>query len=499
MGDFWGDLWDPEVIVGLVALTATVVLWLLDRRRKRIGWRVQMDAVLRDPPDGPPGFPDLTVYRDGSEVADASFALVRVENDGSKPITREDIQELLTVDFDGRQVVAVIVTDAQPRLLIRRLERLTHQGSRITLPPFALNPGNHFKLLVLLSGEGSGGEVETEGLISGGRIVRNKQRTGPRPLYLVLVALLLVVTSAITLRVVNNPDARDPACATGTLTLIGSTAFEATTTKLAEAYMELCPDAVIEVDPAGSEQGLFELAALGQEQGAQAAADHLTVADGRADEKYRQFDEHPLALNIFAVVVNRDAGIDRLTLDEIHRIYRGEITNWSELDGNDRDIALVSRDTGSGTRALFERLVLGFGEPLAVNSGDCRTRSPGHGDDGPLRCERRSTGDLLTEVNRVPGAIGYAEAQAATDFSGVRTVAIDDFAPNFANVEDGFYPFWEVQYLYSYRTPEAGSPARKFLDFLSRPTAQGLLDSPTTMPCDVAGSDYGISCDDPHG
>ena len=67
----------------------------------------------------------------------------------------------------------------------------------------------------------------------------------------------------------------------------------------------------------------------------------------------------PIAQDGLAIIVNADNPVANLTTEQIRRIYRGFTTTWQDVGGPDAPIVLFSREEGSGTRAEFERLVMG--------------------------------------------------------------------------------------------------------------------------------------------
>ncbi|MFF3270525.1 hypothetical protein ACFYWU_06260 [Streptomyces chrestomyceticus] len=268
---------DTETLLAATGLVATAVLWAVERflpGRKRIGYRVQMDTAIGMNPRDAHSLVQLRLLRQDQEITDATLALLRFENDGGKDIVRQDYQEPLTVEFTGRTVIGVEVPDANPPDLVGMLTRngggLRHDGGRLFIPKVPLNKRNHFKLLVLLSaeaGDGSGdgdaggvhrgraggadggraGEVVVGGFISGGRIRRNAQRWGPRKLSLGLGGVCIILVGLLTGLLLNGPTvAASAECATGRLTVDGSSAFAPPMREIARQYAARCRGAEIE-------------------------------------------------------------------------------------------------------------------------------------------------------------------------------------------------------------------------------------------------------------
>ncbi|MEU2687350.1 substrate-binding domain-containing protein [Streptomyces hygroscopicus] len=196
-------------------------------------------------------------------------------------------------------------------------------------------------------------------------------------------------------------------CAEGTLTIVGSTAFQPVARDLGEAYQDDCRDAHVTVAAQGSGRGTKTLIDEGEAAKGGFPA-YLAFSDGPDGSGDPRLTEHLVALSVFSVVVNKDVRISDLSLDALRRLYSGRITNWSQLPGGpDLPVRLVGRDAKSGTRGVFESRVLGGGNEISRTSDDCRT--PKFSGDTVVRCELDSTSEVLQTVANTPGAIGYAD------------------------------------------------------------------------------------------
>ena len=76
----------------------------------------------------------------------------------------------------------------------------------------------------------------------------------------------------------------------------------------------------------------------------------------------------PFATDALVFVVNQDNPVDSLTVEEIQKIYTGEITNWSQVGGEDRDIIPFQRNPEAGSQALMKKLVMDGLEMLLHHS-----------------------------------------------------------------------------------------------------------------------------------
>ena len=112
-------------------------------------------------------------------------------------------------------------------------------------------------------------------------------------------------------------------------------------------------------------------------------------------------------------VVNPDVQLDDISLADLARIFKGEVTNWSEVGGNDEAIVVINRQAGSGTRAVFEAAVLG-------------------GEESATFQEQDSSGTVVQMVSQTPGAISYLAFSYFSD--SIKALSVDGVAPEAANV-----------------------------------------------------------------
>ncbi|TDC74922.1 PstS family phosphate ABC transporter substrate-binding protein [Streptomyces hainanensis] len=469
----------------VIAVVGTLVslLGILTRRywpaQKRIGWRAQLNLPIPMIPEEARGHVELRLLHMGREVPDASIALLRVENAGSSTISREDIQDPLTFVFEGRTILAVEVPETSEPAIANMLTR--NRGlsdfaeGRVRLPRVPLNRRDHFKLLVLLTGSGTG--VGLHGFISGGRITEGHWRRRTQAFTIGLVVLL---TASLTLLgasfAIGSDETPSDLCVAGELSIDGSTAFQPILEDIRDAYVEECrgTDVDVTIAASGSLEAVRDLVAS-------EARDRIAVSDGRTTTPDPNLIQNPVGVVIFSVVVNRETGVHSLTTDELRRIYAGDITNWLELGGNDHPIQIVSRGSESGTRRVFQDRVLGTTEP-ALTSDNCAT--PLINSSGPvIRCERDSTTELLTEVDRLPGAIGYAETSAVAALPNVIGVQLDNAVADIEPVMREAYHYWTVELFYTYGQPPTDSLAGAFLRYLQEDTAKNILRSYGHVPC----------------
>jgi ABC-type phosphate transport system substrate-binding protein len=307
----------------------------------------------------------------------------------------------------------------------------------------------------------------------------------------VLVLTLGVVTGRASVR--GTPQA---ACFTGTLHVIGSTAFERTADVLRQGYESLCRKAHIEVSSTGSNEGIRALTAGN-------AASTIAMHDGHlrpdSDEvRLRGFQGYPIALIAYAVIVNKDTDVSDLSVQDLRSIYsegHGP-TDWKQLRGGGSvPIRLVSRTEGSGTRTIFEERVLKGPEP-ELSSGDCMRKDAIRAAARTIRCERSTQGQVLDMVNQVPGAIGYAELHLASDtrrYPGLRILTLDGLRAEVSPAA-GQYPFIAPEVFYTYGFPANHSPVSAFLTFLTGTRARKLLQQTGSPQCITPSAPLAALC-----
>ena len=168
-----------------------------------------------------------------------------------------------------------------------------------------------------------------------------------------------------------------------------------------------------------------------------------------------------LALDGIAIIVHPENPVSDLSLENIAKIYTGEITNWSEVGGNDAEIVLIGREAGSGTRDGFET--------ITDTKDACKYRQ-----------ELTSTGDVITTVSQNPNAIGYASA--ASIKKTVKAVTVDGVAPTEDAIKAGEYVVQRPFVLVT-RTGEALSDAaQKFFDYALSADAGEIIAAAGAVP-----------------
>jgi len=220
----------------------------------------------------------------------------------------------------------------------------------------------------------------------------------------------------------------------------------------AETYMHAHPDIRISVTGGGSGTGI---AAMINGTVAIANASREMKPEEIAAARANGIDpvEFVVARDAIAVVVNVSNPLDHLTLNEISGIYTGKITNWKEIDGEDRPIVLLSRESNSGTYVYFLENV--------IRGGDSKSKLL----FSPDTLLMPSSEGISSEIRQNPNAIGYDGLGYVTPDLKVIAVARTQNGPYVApspdTVNDGSYPIARPLFMYT-----AGKPEGQIKDYL---------------------------------
>lgn len=175
--------------------------------------------------------------------------------------------------------------------------------------------------------------------------------------------------------------------------------------------------------------------------------------------------EHIIARDAIAVIVNQENPVSKLTLQQISDIYSGEITNWSEVGGEDRPIVKLSRETNSGTHVYFLETVLRLGskEDKTLFSTDTLLLPSSEG--------------IISEVRSNPNAIGYDGLGYVPDDLKMIAIAEEEGSayvlPAIDTVNDKTYPI--ARDLYMYTDGEPTGVVKEYLDWILSPEAQEIV------------------------
>lgn len=182
----------------------------------------------------------------------------------------------------------------------------------------------------------------------------------------------------------------------------------------------------------------------------------------RAKSRGAVTNEIPVALDGLAIVVNAKNPVNSLTLDELRRIYVGQITNWNQVGGPNMSISVFSRDSNAGTYGFFQEVVLknqGWGRGVRFLP---------------------STSEEAREVARTEGGIAYGGVAYFKNNRNLKILSVAvkqgdaPIAPTEDNVRSKKYPIW--RYLYYYTNGKPKGEVAKFIDFVLSKEGQMLAE-----------------------
>ena len=155
------------------------------------------------------------------------------------------------------------------------------------------------------------------------------------------------------------------------------------------------------------------------------------------------------------MIVNDENSVEDLTKDQIKAIYTGKITNWKEVGGEDRPIAVVSREDGAGTRTAVEEL-LDFTEQLK-----------------PSATVKEGNGNVQSTVSANPNAIGYVSITFVD--RSVKPLRVDGVEATMENVLNESYGL-SRPFLALYNEKNLTPQTRAFLDFIMTDEGQTIVE-----------------------
>ena len=270
-----------------------------------------------------------------------------------------------------------------------------------------------------------------------------------------IITVLCAAVMALSLFAGCGQKANDNGTTTGgTVSTDGSTSMEKVIGALGESFMEQHSDVNFTYNPTGSGSGIQAVSEGRCDIG-------LSSRALKDDEKASGLKETTLALDGIAIIVNPQNPVKDLSLEQIAKIYTGEITNWKDVGGEDAEIVRIGREAGSGTRDGFES--------ITDTKDACQYRQ-----------ELTSTGDVITTVSQNPNAIGYASLASIKD--SVKALTVNGVAPTEATVKDGTYLVQRPFVLVTKEGVALSETAQKFFNFATSADAASIISAAGAVP-----------------
>ena len=243
------------------------------------------------------------------------------------------------------------------------------------------------------------------------------------------------------------------AALSGNVATGGSTSMKNVIAALTEGFAEVEPGVTVSYDPTGSGAGITGATDKTLDIGLSSRA--------LKDDEKADVDGTTIALDGIAIIVNNASKVEDLTVDQLKQMFTGEITNWSEVGGDDGEIVLVGREAGSGTRDGFESIV------------DVK-------DSCKYAQELTATGAVISAVEANPLAVGYASLSAVGDT--VAMVTVEGVECSEDTVKDGSYKIQRPFVFVTNKSVTLSEQAQAFVDFATSKDAADLIRTAGAVP-----------------
>ena len=247
--------------------------------------------------------------------------------------------------------------------------------------------------------------------------------------------------------------ASSTAALSGNVATGGSTSMKNVIAALTEGFAEVEPGVTVSYDPTGSGAGITGATDKTLDIGLSSRA--------LKDDEKNDVDGTVVALDGIAIIVNKDSKVADLTVEQLKKMFTGEISNWKDVGGDDGEIVLVGREAGSGTRDGFESIV------------DVK-------DSCKYAQELTATGAVISAVEANPLAIGYASLSAVGDT--VAMVTVEGVECSEDTVKDGSYKIQRPFVFVTNKSAALSEQAQAFVDFATSKDAADLIRTAGAVP-----------------
>jgi phosphate transport system substrate-binding protein len=284
---------------------------------------------------------------------------------------------------------------------------------------------------------------------------------------IISASLLILFLLTACARSESNPNSSK----SKTITNTGSDTIVNLALAWAEQFQKEHPDVQISVTGGGSGTGINSLLS-GTTDIANASRAMKEEEIATAIKNGFTPKEFVIARDAIGVIVNPENPVQDLTLDQVSKIYKCEINNWSELGGEDRPIVRLSRESNSGTHVYFLETVIRLGSKT----------------DKSIFCPKTlllpSSEGIIAEVRDNPNAIGYDGLGYITGEVKVLGLAKDSsqpyVIPSEITANNGTYPI--SRNLFMYTRGEPNGVIADYINWILSPEGQSIVSDLGFIP-----------------
>ncbi len=266
-----------------------------------------------------------------------------------------------------------------------------------------------------------------------------RHELGNSTLATMLIVVLLVISCGGIDNAAGGNGSSPPANSSTDFTgqhvhVVGSSALQPLAAKAADLFRQHHPGVKIDVQAGGSIVGL------------NAVTNHQSDIDPDPN-----LTDHIVCVTAMTLIVNPEVNITSLNTQQVINIYTGVTTNWKDVGGPNVAIVPLVKPMTSGTRALFDKYLMGGGEEMGQSVADASTV-------------------VIDTVAHTPGAIGYVTTALVN--STVKAIDLDGVSATAQNVQAGKYRFWGFEHMYTLQNGINATTA--YLDFMQTAQIQQL-------------------------
>jgi phosphate transport system substrate-binding protein len=239
---------------------------------------------------------------------------------------------------------------------------------------------------------------------------------------------------------------------TGFIQVKGSDTIVNAAQKVAEEFMKDYPHVFVAVTGGGSGVGIASL--INKTCDVATCSREMKPKEKQLAEARGVFPkEFTVAYDGVAVIVNKDNPVERLTIEDLHRIFTGKAVRWKEFGGKDLPIVTLSREVSSGTHMYFKEEVVQLGKKGSTE------------EFSPQTLLLTSSQAIVEEVAANEAAVGYLGMGYVSERTKPLLIAkgSDFYPPDANNVIEKTYPLSRP--LYFYTNGEPNGVTKLFIDF----------------------------------